>query len=440
MRPKPQFPVLVAEQRTRVLQTMEPGSAMLGFGAAHPLRNGDSEYRYRQNSDVLYLAGWEDPEVVILLRPDGEQPFVMFVQDRNPDREVWTGLRAGPEGAVEEFGADLAHPISELSAHLPDLLLGVGTLYHELGWSEAADQVVSEALKTARLKARRSHQEVPGAIVSLSRTLHEQRLFKSPEELKLMQEAVRITGEAHRSAMRATKPGAFEYEIEALIDYTFRKEGGAGPGYTTIVGSGPNACILHYSSNRAQMKGGHLLLVDAGCEFGWYTADVTRTWPVNGRFDDPAREIYELVLAANEAVIDKVRVGTPYTELQDTAIQVLTEGLGALGLLDGDPAALIEEKAYRRFYMHGVGHWLGLDVHDVGKYDVDGEPRPLSAGMVLTVEPGLYISPSDMDVPERYRGIGVRIEDDVLVTESGPDVLHREIPKAVADVEAWMAG
>jgi Xaa-Pro aminopeptidase len=240
--------------------------------------------------------------------------------------------------------------------------------------------------------------------------------------------------------MKATKPGMYEYEIEALIDYTFRSMGGVGPGYTSIVGSGANACILHYISNRDQMAEGDLVLVDAGCEYGWYTADVTRTWPVNGTFSTSAREIYELVLATNEAVIESVQPGTPYTALQELAVRMMTQGLVDLGILTGDVDTLIEDKTYRRFYMHGVGHWLGLDVHDAGKYDLDGEPRTLEPGMVLTVEPGLYFSPMDLEVPERYRGIGVRIEDDVLVTENGPDVLTREIPKRVEDVEALVAG
>lgn len=440
MRPVPQFPALVADRRTRVLGAMEPGSVMLLFAAPHPLRNGDSEYKYRPSSDVLYLTGWEDPEVVVFLRPDAEEPFVLFVQPREPEREVWTGLRAGVEGAVGDFGATAAYPISELSSRLPEMLLGATTLYHDLGIREAMDELVSTALTAARRASRTSHQEVPGAIVSLSRLLHEQRLVKSEAEIDLLREAARITGEAHRAAMKATKPGMYEYELEALIDYTFRALGGVGPGYTSIVGSGANACILHYISNRDQLADGDLVLVDAGCEYGWYTADVTRTWPVNGTFSTPAREIYELVLATNEAVIDKVQPGTPYTALQQLAVRLMTQGLVDLGILVGDVDTLIEDKTYRRFYMHGVGHWLGLDVHDAGKYDLDCEPRTLEPGMVLTVEPGLYVSPMDLEVPERYRGIGVRIEDDVLVTENGPDVLTREIPKRVEDVEALVAG
>jgi Xaa-Pro aminopeptidase len=419
---------------------MEPGSVMLLFAAPHPLRNGDSEYKYRPSSDVLYLTGWEDPEVVVFLRPDAEEPFVLFVQPREPEREVWTGLRAGVAGAVADFGAAAAYPISELASRLPEMLLGATTLYHDLGSREAMDDLVSTALTAARHLSRKSHQEVPGAIVSLSRILHEQRLVKSEAEIDLLREAARITGEAHRAAMKATRPGIYEYELEALIDYTFRSMGGTGPGYTSIVGSGANACILHYISNRDQLADGDLVLVDAGCEYGWYTADVTRTWPVNGTFSTAAREIYELVLAANEAVIDRVQPGTPYTDLQQLAVRVMTQGLVDLGILTGDVDTLIEDKTYRRFYMHGVGHWLGLDVHDAGKYDLDGEPRNLEPGMVLTVEPGLYFSPMDLEVPERYRGIGVRIEDDVLVTKNGPDVLTREIPKRVEDVEALVAG
>jgi len=269
--------------------------------------------------------------------------------------------------------------------------------------------------------------------------LRELRVRKTPEELDVLREAVRITGDAHRAAMQATRPGMMEYELEALIDYTFRSSGGNGPGYTTIVGTGANACILHYVAARGKLEPGELVLVDAGCEYGWYTADVTRTWPVNGRFEGAGRDVYQVVFDANRAAVDAARVGRCFSELQEVAIRVLTQGMVDLGILEGDVDGLIEKKAYRRYYMHNIGHWLGLDVHDVGLYHRDGMSRPLEPGMLLTVEPGLYLSADDEQLPEAFRGVGVRIEDDVLVTEKGPDILTREIPVTMEDIEACMA-
>jgi len=415
---------------------MEAGSAMLLFGAHHHLRNNDSEYRYRQHSDVLYTTGWTWPEVAVLLRPGAEQPTVMFVQPKDPEREVWTGLRPGPEGATSDFGADEAFPYGELGERLPALLQGIHTLYYAVAEDADRDALVMGAIRKARRTARRNGLAVPDAFIHPGRILHEQRLVKSEEELELLRRAAAITVEAHTAAMRRAAPGVGEHELEALIEYTFRSQGGNGPGYGTIVGSGPNACVLHYVDNDRTLEDGDLVLVDAGCEFGWYTADVTRTFPASGRFTEPQRALYQLVLDSQRAAIELARAGRRFSELQDAVVKVLTQGLVDLGILTGRVQDLIADQAYKRFYMHNVGHWLGLDVHDTGAYHVAGESRELRPGMVLTIEPGLYLAPDDEEVPEVFRGIGVRIEDDVLVTDGDPDVLTGALASSVEEIEA----
>jgi Xaa-Pro aminopeptidase len=432
----PQMSALFAEHRRRALEAMAPGSAMLLFAAPHYLRNADTEYPYRQRSDVFYLTGWRDPEVAVLLRPGAEHPFVLFVQPRDPEREVWTGWRPGPEGAVELFGADAAHPFEELDERLPELLMGCESLYYEAMVDPESDERVRRALTRARRPARVKHLPLPAAFLDPGLVLHELRLFKSEAELAILREAARITAEAHSAAMGVTRPGAHEYELEAEINYTFRRLGGEGPGYGTIVGAGPNACVLHYVANRDALEEGDLVLVDAGCEYKLYTADVTRTWPASGRFTEPQRQVYQVVLDAQLAAIAAARAGNTFTDVHDAAVRGLVEGMVAIGLMEGEVDAIIEEKTYRRYYMHNTSHWLGLDVHDVGAYSADGGSRPLAPGMVLTIEPGLYIDPDDEQAPERFRGIGVRIEDDVLVTDGAPDVLTAAVPKTVAEIEA----
>ncbi len=432
----PELAGLFAEHRRRALEAMDPDGVMLLFGARHRLRNADAEYPYRQHSDVFYLSGWRDPDVVLVLRPGAEAPAVMFVQPRDPEREVWTGWRPGPEGAVQSFGADEAHPISELDERLPGLLTGRRVLYYEALIDAERDAQVRGALARARRPARAGHRPLPRSIVHPGEVLHELRLHKSEAELALLRRAAAITAEAHLAAMAMTRPGVREYELEAEINYTFRRLGGEGPGYGSIVGGGHNACVLHYVANRDILVDGDLVLVDAGCEYALYTADVTRTWPVSGRFSPAQRALYELVLAAQRAAIDAARPGSPFEGVHRAAVAVLAEGLIRLGLLEGSPEQVIEEETYRRYYMHNTSHWLGLDVHDVGDYSRDGASRILEPGMVLTVEPGLYIDPEDEQAPEIYRGIGIRIEDDVLVTAGDPEVLTAAIPSAVADVEA----
>jgi Xaa-Pro aminopeptidase len=410
--------------------------ACLLFGAPHHIRNGDAEFKYRPDSDVFYLSGWDAPEVALLFRPGADQPFVMFVAGRNPAMEIWTGRRWGPEGAKERFGADGAFPYSELAERLPDLMQGYRNLHYRFAVDSEHDQLVVGALKSARRKARRNGMDVPDAFIDPARVLHELRLIKSDAEIAVLQRAADLTADAHIAAMGITKPGVFEFELESTIDHTFRLGGGSGPGYTSIVGGGVNATILHYIENSSELKDGDMVCVDAGCEYGMYTADVTRTWPVNGRFSDPQRTLYELVLRALEEATATAVEGSTMRAVHQKAVAVLTEGMVEVGLLSGDVNDLIAEEKYKKYYMHGTGHWLGLDVHDVGAYYRDGESRPLEPGMVLTVEPGLYVPVDDEDAPAEFRGMGIRIEDDVLVTPGGNRVLTAAIPKAVKDVEA----
>ena len=424
-----------ASRRKKLLESMEEGSAMLLFGAKHVLRNGDAEYPYRQDSDLWYLTGWKAPESALLLVPGAEEESVLFVQPKNPEMEIWTGIRPGTQGAVAEFGVDAAYAWETLQTALTSRLQGIQTLYFSVGLDSERDALVMGAIRRARRAVRANHKCLPDAFIHPGRLVHEMRLRKSPEEVVLLKEAARITGEAHRGAMEMAKEGLNEFHLHAFIDYTFRKHGGNGPGYTSIVGAGNNACILHYIENDKPLQSGDLVLIDAGCELENYCADVTRTFPVSGKFSAEQRAVYEVVLRANEAVIQLVRKGTPFKALQECCIRVLTEGLVELGLLHGEVEELIEAKAHRPFYMHGVSHYLGMDVHDVGRYSADGESRPLEEGMVLTVEPGIYISPDNGDVPEKWRGIGIRIEDDVLVGSDGPVNLTEGIPKTVEAVE-----
>ena len=429
-----------AARRQAVLDKMQDGQAMLLLGAHHYLRNGDAEYRYRQSSDVLYVTGWEDPECAVLLRKGHEKPFTLFVQPKDPEREVWTGRRAGEPGAIADFGADQAFPFAQLKLQLGELLIGTRELFYAAGLDAGYDTKVLGSFAKVRRKARDQGQVLPDAFISPGRILHELRLFKSSAEIALLRRAGDITAQAHHSAMAMAEDGVFEYELEAVVDYTFRRHGGSGPGYTTIVGAGDNANILHYIVNNAPIRDGDLVLIDAGCELNNYTADVTRTFPVSGRFTAPQKELYELVLDAQLQCIAACSVGHTFADVHDTAVRVLTQGMVALELLKGDVEVLIETKAYKKYYMHGTSHWLGMDVHDVGSYVASGGSRPLEPGMVLTVEPGLYVPAADSDAPERFRGIGIRIEDDILVTLGEPDVLTAACAKSIEQVEAACQG
>jgi len=420
-------------RRERMTDAMGAG-ALVVFSAPEQLRNNDVEHEWRQDSDFHYLSGFDEPGSVLVLRGGPEPRYVLFVRPRDPERETWDGPRAGVDGAVAEFGADAAYPVSELADRLPELLGNLDSVFYRLGRERTNDDVVLRALDGVRRLARKGIG-CPRAIVDPGSVLHEARLLKTPEELERMQRAAAITEVGHREVMARTQPGMYEYEAEALLRGAFRRGGSERHAYPPIVGSGPNATILHYHKNDRRMLDGDLLLVDAGSEFEYYASDVTRTFPVSGRFTPPQRAIYELVLRSELAAIAATRPGATLDDVHRVAVRVLVEGLIELGIITGPLEQAIAEERHKPWYMHRTSHWLGMDVHDVGAYYLGGKPRPLAAGMVLTVEPGLYFSQTDTRVAEQYRGIGVRIEDDVLVTEGEPNVLTAAIPKHVDAVE-----
>lgn len=421
-----------AARRERVKEALA-GAVLVVPSTPTAVRNNDVEHDYRQDSDLYYLTGFDEPESVLVLRGGSAKAFTLFLRPRDPEREVWDGRRAGVQGALDDFGADQAFAIDELAAQLPGLLENTERVFYRLGKNRAFDEQLLAALDRVRARHKLG-VSAPHSIVDPALLLHELRLKKDVDELALMQRAADITGEAHLAAMARAKPGLYEYEIDALIGSIFRKHGSERPAYGSIVGSGPNATVLHYRKNDRQLAEGDLLLIDAGCEFGYYASDVTRTFPVSGRFSDAQRAVYEVVLEAQLASIAAVRPGATLDAVHQASVDVLAAGLVRLGLIAGPVDDAIAEGRYKRFYMHRTSHWLGMDVHDVGAYFQGGRARLLEPGMVLTVEPGLYIA-ENADVDARWRGIGVRIEDDVLVTRSGCSVLTQNIPKTVADVE-----
>lgn len=425
-------------RRERLMTRLGPRAVAILHGSRLARRNGDVDHRYRAPSDLLYLTGLTEPEACAVLTPGRPERFTLFLRPRDPEREIWTGRRLGVEGALTHLGADRAHPIEELRQRLPDLIDGADELHYLPGDDREVDELVLSTVASLRAAERRGRR-APLRIVDLRATLHEQRLIKDPEALASLRRAVHITAEAHAAAMRAARPGMHEYEIEALVEYTFRRRGASGPGYGTIVGGGANATVLHYVDNSDPLAAGQLLLIDAGAEWGGFTADITRTFPIGARFTPAQRRVYQLVLDTEKSCIERVRPGATIEAIHAHAVELLTAGMVELGLLQGELAALIEKEAYKRFYMHRTSHWLGLDVHDVGMYFPDNAPRQLAPGMVLTVEPGLYIAADALDVPEELRGIGVRIEDDVLVTDGAPEVLTAAAPREIADVEALTA-
>jgi Xaa-Pro aminopeptidase len=403
-------------------------------GARPSVRNSDVEHRFRQTSDLWFLTGFTEPESLAVIAPGREHPFVMFVRPRDAERETWTGRRAGVDGARDKFGADAAFAIDSVEAELPRLCDGADEILYVPGDDAEIDQLITHTMVQLRHGERRGMRP-PKRIVDLRLTLHELRLVKDADALSKLRRAATVTREAHVAAMRAARGGMHEYELEALIDYTFRKAGGFA-GYGTIVGGGVNATILHYVDNDQPLNQGELLLVDAGCEIDGFTADVTRTYPIAAKFTPAQRRAYELVLSVEKACIAEVKPGSDIEKIHALAVELLTRGMVELGLLSGDVRALIDGNAYRRFYMHRTSHWLGMDVHDVGIYAPEGKPRTLAPGMVLTVEPGLYVAADASDVPDELRGIGIRVEDDVLVTSDGHEVLTAAVPKEVADLEA----
>lgn len=426
-----------AERRRRFLERMGPGAVALLQGARLVTRSNDTEYPFRQDSDFLYLTGFDHPHAAAVLRTDGGPEYTLFVEPRDPGAETWTGYRPGTEGAVRDYGADEAHPIEELPERLPKLLESAERVYHVLGRDSELDDRLAKAVDRMRLRSRQG-VEPPSALVDPRHVLHEMRLFKEPAELDLMRRAAAITARGHHDAARLARAGRFEYELEAALEYAFRRLGGRGPAYGTIVGSGANATVLHYVENSKKLEDGELVLIDAGCELEGYASDVTRTYPVGGRFTGPARSVYEAVLEAQEAALAAIRPGATLDAVHDAAERRLVEAMVELRLLEGDPAELRAREAHRPYFMHRTSHWLGLDVHDVGRYARGGDPRPLEAGMCFTVEPGLYVPAGDESAPAELRGIGVRIEDDVAVTAEGYENLSESIPKRPDDVEAWV--
>ena len=401
------------------------------------IRNRDVEHGFRQDSDFMYLSGFNEPESVIVLIPNRKQgEFVLFCRDRDPAKETWDGRRYGIEGAVEHFAADNAYPIDDLEEILPRLMEGRESVYYSIGLHPEFDKHILNCVNDLRGQSRRGAR-VPYEFVSLEYLLHDMRLYKSREELSLMRKAAKISVRAHNAAMQVCKPGLYEYELEAEFLCGFKRNG-ASWAYSSIVGGGENGCILHYTENNAELKDKELVLIDAGAEYDGYAADITRTFPVNGKFTVAQQEIYEVVLKAQEAAFAKVKPGNHWNDPHNAAVKALTKGMVEIGLLKGKPSQLIKDRSYMKYYMHRTGHWLGMDVHDVGDYKVDGNWRLLEPGMVLTVEPGLYI-PAGSRGAKRWWNIGVRIEDDLAVTKDGYELLTKGLPRTVDEVEAVMA-
>jgi len=423
---------LYATRRNRLAALMGEGVAVIAT-APEKLRNRDSHYPYRFDSYFYYLTGFIEPEAALVL-VGGKS--LLFCRKRDAEREVWDGFRYGPEAARERFGFEEAHPIGELDELMPTLLENQPVLYYPVGAEAEWDTRVMRWLNAVRARAR-TGVAAPERLHNVYALLDDMRLVKDAHELGVMRRAGRVAAAAHRRAMQAARPGRMEYEIEAELLHEFRRNGAQFPAYSPIVAAGAHACVLHYIANDARMSDGELLLIDAGCEVDGYASDITRTFPVNGRFSGPQRAVYDLVLAAQRAAIDKVRAGNGWNEPHDAAVRVLAQGMLDLKLLSGSLDEVLEKETYKRFYMHRTGHWLGLDVHDAGEYKRSGSWRTLAAGMALTVEPGLYIRAAD-DVPEPLRGIGVRIEDDVVVAETGCEVITAEAPKLAEDIEALM--
>ncbi|HEY0720028.1 MAG TPA: Xaa-Pro aminopeptidase [Gammaproteobacteria bacterium] len=425
-------------RRKRLMQQMGGGSIAIVPTAPTRTRNRDIEHVYRPDSDFYYLTGFAEPEAVAVLvpgRPHGE--YILFCRERDPEMETWHGRRAGLEGAQMLHGADDAFPIDDIDDILPGLLENRERVYYAMGSHPDFDRRVMEWINILRKKSR-AGVHAPGEFVSLDHLLHDMRLYKSSAEIKTMRQAAQISAQAHLRAMRATAPGKFEYQIEAEILHEFAIHGARSPSYPSIVGGGANGCILHYTENSDELRDGELLLIDAGCELDYYAADITRTFPINGRFTPAQRAIYELVLDANYAATEQVRPGNHWNQPHEAAVKALTQGLIKLGLLKGTLAKLIKEDAYRRFYMHRTGHWLGMDVHDVGEYKVGEEWRVFEPGMALTIEPGLYIPAGCKGVAKKWWNIGIRVEDDVLVTKKGHEVLTSDAIKEPDEIEEWM--
>jgi Xaa-Pro aminopeptidase len=424
------------KRREHLLRAIGEGAVAILPSAPVSVRSNDVEFVYRQNNDFYYVTGFAEPESVAVFapgHPDGE--FVMFVLPRDKERETWTGRRAGVEGAMLDYGADKAYTIEEFERVIPRYLDQAERLHYPLGLNEKMNEKVLRLLRHTQAMRPRTGSGT-SAILDPREILHEARLYKEPYELDLMRRAAAISAQAHQRAMREARGGMMEWEIEAIIDFTFRKNGAAGPSYPSIVASAGNAAVLHYITNDREMRTGDLLLIDAGCEYQFYASDVTRTFPVGAKFSPLQKSLYEIVLAAQMKAIEVIKPGIHFDDPHDAALRILVDGMRDLGLLRGSAEEIIASASYRRYYMHRTSHWLGMDVHDVGVYRQGAQSRVLEPGMVLTVEPGIYIPPDDEDAPESFRGIGIRIEDDVLVTPEGNEVITHATPKKVADLEA----
>ena len=429
-----------ARRRKNLMAQMEPNSIAIIPSAREQVRSRDTEYPFRQDSDFYYLSGFAEPDAVLVLLPGRRHgQFIVFCRERDPAMELWNGYRAGPEGVCLRHAADDAFPIGDIDDILPGLIEGRDRVYYSMGRSADFDRQIMGWVNSIRGKES-SGAVPPGEFTDLDHMLHELRLFKSAAELRLMRKAAQITARAHERVMRHCRPGMYEYQLEAELQHEFAYAGARYTAYNSIVGSGDNGCILHYVENNRKMRDGDLVLIDAGCELEYYASDVTRTFPVNGRFNTEQRALYELVLRAQQAAISQVVPGSHWNQPHDASVRTITEGLVKLGLLKGRVNTLIKQQAYRRYYMHRVGHWLGMDVHDVGDYRVGGQWRVLEPGMVMTVEPGIYVAPDDSKVARKWRGIGIRVEDNVLVTPEGCEVLTAAIPKSAEQIESLMAG
>ncbi len=420
-------------RRKEFMKKMAGGIAIFASAPVRT-RNYDVDYEYRQDSNFFYLTGFEEPESVCILAPGHPKyEYILFVRPRDREKETWTGLRAGLEGAIQDYDAEMAYPIEELERLLPEFLQDVPVLYYTLNQYSETDQKIFHALDRVR-HLHRTGVYPPSQIFDPTELISEMRLFKKSEDVEVLQKAIDISVQGHVAAMKSAAPGKYEYEIQAVLEYVFRSRGSMRNGYPCIVGSGPNSCILHYNNNNRQMKDGDVLLVDAGAELDYYTGDITRTYPVSGKFTGPQREVYELVLGAQKKAIEACQVGKTHHFVHETAVRTLTEGMIHLGWLKGSIQENIENEHYKKYYLHRTGHWLGMDVHDSGKYKIAQQWRKLEEGMVMTVEPGLYVPAEDEQ--NLFRNIGVRIEDDVLITAEGPRILSAACPKEIKDLES----
>ncbi len=426
------------KRRKTLMQQIGNGNIALIASAFNQTRNRDVEFPFRQDSDFFYLSGFNEPDSLAVFIPGREQgEYILFCREFDEKKALWEGAHAGLEGATEYFEADDSFPIDDIDDILPGMLENKAKVFYPMGRDGELDHQIMEWINQLR-KQVRSGINAPGELVSLEHILHEMRLFKSSEELKLMRRAAEVSCQAHKLAMQKCKPGLYEYQVEAEIVHEFMQQGLRAVAYPSIVAGGKNACVLHYVENKAKLKKNDLLLIDAGVECDHYAADITRTFPVSGKFNTAQKKLYQLVLNAQYAAIEQIKPGAPWNKAHDVSVQVLTEGLVELGLLKGRVSKLIKDEKYKQFYMHRIGHWLGMDVHDVGDYKVDDEWRLLEPGMVLTIEPGLYIPENCSTVDAKWRGIGIRIEDDVLVTKQGYEVLTQPLVKEIDDIESLM--